>query len=422
MQSSDDSETNWPVFSSDVQSRYAFYVTHCRGVNYISLSPWTERLENELNGSVSTGSAFRMEVFTEGSRTLRERIIYQPSAKGAENSPSEFFTGCIVLQDSDLGYFLLTAAGEQPYAITFDLPDSELPQEVNGFHEPEYEPDMKVLAIGPPRAAYQPPASLWSPSTLPNFLDSRVHSRHKKTLKEEIRLSAATLDLMTEAHRVLSHETHQLGIAAADLFRRCERLQDEFRDQIRRTSELAYRIEQVAGEDADNYVEKDRNRPSNRTALEQRLEAARAKQSKLVERHKNLQRKLAKTGGRELSDKEQIWVWEIHKLEDSIFETAEKRNPHNGNNELHKRAEPWRRFEEVYLMDLRLLAPFADVLSGQRAYRGPGSTSQSCLGRGPLRRQWRGQSPARAAKGQGCAGHGFAGARVCNFHSIVRFH
>ena len=311
------------------------------------MSQWTERLENELNSSASTGAAFRIEVVTKGSRTLREQILYISGGHGTEDLQSESFAGCVVLQDSDLGYFLLTAAGEQPYAITFDLPDSELPHDVDGLHEPEYEPDMRMRAIGPPRASYQPPTSLWSQSALSNFLSARVHSRHQKSLKEEIRLSAATLDLMTEAHRVLSHETHQLGIAAADLFRRCERLRDEFRDQIRRANDLSYQIEHVAGEGADDYDERNQDGPRGSAALEQRLEAAQIRQDKLVQRHADLRTKLAKTCGRELSDKEQIWVWEINKLEGSILDTAEKRDQDDANGNLHKPTEPWRRYQEV---------------------------------------------------------------------------
>lgn len=363
MRPADHSDTSWPMFSADVQSRYAFFVTHLEGVSYLSLSQWAERLEGELNSSASTGAAFRIEVLTEGSRTLREQLLYLRSGDGNQDSQRASFVGCIVLQDSDLGYFLLTATGEQPYAITFDLPDSELPQDVDGLYESEYEPDMKMLAIGPPRAPYQPPASLWSQSALTNFLDARVHSRHKKTLKDEIRLSAATLDLMTEAHRILSHETHQLGIAAADLFRRCERLQDEFRDQIKRANDLAYRIEQVAGDDADDYDERDQDAPRGNAALEKRLEAARTRQDELVQRHADLRTKLAKSCGRELSDKEQIWVWEINKLGASVFDTAKERDHDDANGNLHKPTEPWRRYEEVYppvrpLCDNRSLTSF----------------------------------------------------------------
>ncbi len=342
-----ESDTTWPMFSVDVYSRYAFFVTHRQGVNYLSLSPWIQRLENELKGSASTGAAFRIEIFTEGFRTLREQILYQSNGTGNEDLQSETFSGCVVLQDSDLGYFLLTAAGEQPYAVILDLPDSELAQDIFGYDEEDFEPDMKMLATGPPRAVYQPPASLWSPSALSNFLDTRVHNRHKKTLTEEIRLSAATLDLMTEAHRVLSHETHQLGIAVADLFRRCERLQDEFRDQIRRANELVHQIERVADEDADDYDEEDHDRPRGNAALEHRLEAARLRQVKLVGRHNDLRKELVKSGGRGLSGKEQIWAWEFQKLENLISSSSAKENQEDKNGKHRGPAEPWRRYQEV---------------------------------------------------------------------------
>jgi nucleoporin NUP82 len=165
-------------------------------------------------------------------------------------------------------------------------------------------------------------------------------------LKEEIRLSPATLDLMTEAHRVLSRETHQLGIAAADLFRRCQRLLEEFHDQIKRTDDLTYRVERLAGEDADDYDEDDPDRPRGNAALVHRLEAARARQEELVERHNELRKKMAKSG-RALSEKEEGWVQEIQKLGDSIINSSAKENKDSRNGNVPQYEEPWRRFEEV---------------------------------------------------------------------------
>lgn len=349
VRSAEDLEMSWPVFSVDVNSRYAFFVTNRQSVSYFSLSPWVERLENELNDSASTGAAFRIGVFSEGFQTLREQILRIPSGTGSEDLQSRPLSGCVVLRDSDLGYFLLTVAGEQPHAVILDMPDSQLSQDIFGYDEEDYEPDAKVLAIGPPRAAYQPPATLWTQSALSDFLDTRVHARHKKTLKEEIRLSATTLDLMTEAHRVLSHETHRLGIAAADLFRRCEWLQAEFRDQIRLANDLGRRVERIADEDADDYDEKDPDRPRGNAALEQRLEDAQKRQKELVERHDNLRKKLSKCGARELSDKEQIWIWEVQRLEKSLSNSsAKEQESRNGKRQGH--TEPWRRYEEVCLL------------------------------------------------------------------------
>ena len=346
MRSGGESNQSWPTFTADIHSRYAMFVTHDQGVSYLSPLSWIGKLENELQSESTEGVALRLDVLVQSSKTLREHIIYRPNKSGNEELPSEPFSTCLVLHDSDLGYFLLTAAGEQPCAITFDSPDTEIISEINGSHEHAYESDLKLLAAGAPRAPYQPPSSFWSRSALPTFLETRVHGRHKHMLKEEIRLSPATLDLMTEAHRVLSRETHQLGIAAADLFRRCQRLLEEFHDQIKRTDDLTYRVERLAGEDADDYDEDDPDRPRGNAALVHRLEAARARQEELVERHNELRKKMAKSG-RALSEKEEGWVQEIQKLGDSIINSSAKENKDSRNGNVPQYEEPWRRFEEV---------------------------------------------------------------------------
>ncbi len=309
----------WPTFSSDVSSRYSFFTNNSRAVYFFSLDPWLQTLENELQGS-GVGTPFRIDVFKSGPGTLRERLIL---FKKAQLSDTEIdTTACVAFQDSDIGYFLLTTVADQPQAVTLDIPDLQLAKVLDGDAGSFYEEEETLLAIGPARSAYEPPSTFWQESTLTNFLDKHVQSRHKKTMKDEIRLSHATLDLMTEAHRILSQETHQLGLAAADLFRRCERLQVEFGAQIKRVKETADRIDQVLGEDADDY--EGSGDKKGKEALSERLETARERQKALLERYEETRKKSAKIGGRDLSEKEQAWVAEIDKLKTSLLEPGNK--------------------------------------------------------------------------------------------------
>ena len=319
LDASEVNDAEWPTFSFDASSRYSFFITNSRAVYFFSLEPWLQILENEFQGS-GIGTPFRIEVFKNGPGTLRERIFLFKRDKLYNDDI--FSTACVVLQDPDLGYFLLTASEDQPQAATLDIPESQLKSfeiDAESLYEEE---QATLLSIGPARSAYQPSSSLWQESALTGFLDRHVPNRHLKIMKEEVRLSHATLDLMTEAHRILSRETHQLGLAAADLFRRCERLQIEFREQIKRVKETAEKIDQVLGEDADDYESS--GEKMGKEALSERLEAARERQKILLARYEETRKKSTRLGGRDLSEKEQAWAAEIDQLKQSLLDPEDE--------------------------------------------------------------------------------------------------
>ncbi|KAI9723270.1 MAG: hypothetical protein M1812_001152 [Candelaria pacifica] len=350
MQSSEISKSTWPIFTSDPLSRYSLFLTHGGAVSYLSLTPWVDKLESELGSSGNAGASFRMDIVLQGSLTLRQRILHSDQETDANRQD---LSACLVLQDSDLGYFALTTANDRAYAVTLDQPALFTDQEPSDAY---LATKMQALMLAPPRSAYQPSAALWSPSPLPSFLETHVHSRHKRTLKEEIRLSTATLDLMTSAHRILSEETHSLGMAAADIFRRCERMTEEFRDQIKRANDLAHRIEVVIGDDADDYDDVEKKRGND--ALEERLEIATKRQKELVRRQDALRRKVARAGGRELSEKEVAWEKEVRILEEQVLEVEGKDQEEEKDEGDH---ETWRRVEEVTKLKEELVSQVKDL-------------------------------------------------------------
>lgn len=336
-------DQQWPTFTRDVISLSSFFVTHSCGVFSFSLDPWIHSLEKELRNSEKLGAPLRIEVIKEGRGTLRERILAFDQDQDHSSDPVAPVTACLNFQDSDLGYFLLTSVGGRPEAATLDEPYPQSIKQEPGFEEEggeDYLPDLNLLSLGPARSTYQPPDAFYARSSLPRFIDTHVESRHRRTMKEEVRLSTVTLDLMTQAHRVLSQETHRLGLAASDLFRRCERLQDELRDQITRANEVAQRVEKVADEDADPYLDNIRGRRS--PTLDQRLDKARTRQGELVDRYEALRKKFSSVGGKTLSEKEQLWVAEVDRVQKSVDEPSEE---HEDNEDLA--SELWHRCREV---------------------------------------------------------------------------
>ena len=302
--------SEWPTFSKDVVSRYCFFTTHSHGVYYFSFQPWVPKLEKELRTTESAGTLFRMKIFRDGPKTLRERILSIDQETESESEPS--IPACLSMQDSDLGYFLLTTSKSQAQAAILDRPYNS--RSSGDDFSPGRAPSTTLSTLGPPRPPYQPSPSFYATSSLPDFLNTHVQARHKNIMKEEIRLSTATLDLITEAHRVLSRETHQLGVAASQLFSRCQTMQDDLRAQIMRAGEVAKRTDQVTGEDPEGLLDGIEGKGMARAILEERIEKARERHERLVERCEELRKSVKKIESRELSEREKAWKSEIDSM------------------------------------------------------------------------------------------------------------
>lgn len=307
--------SSWPTFTKDPTNRYGFFLTLHDGVFSFLLNSWIPNLEDELANPTDSGAGFRLDILLDSDKTAVDQIIHLTDTESQVVS----LPACISLVDSDLGYFVLTTASNQPQAVVLDLP-------VENDLYLDFAPDDIPLTLPAPevRQHYQPAETFFAPSSLPAFLDSvtqSANSRLKKSdLKNQVRFSPATLQLLTDAHRVLSNETSRLGAAAADLFRRCERMKLELTDQIRKVDEIAKRIESVTGDDdvgsAGNEGSDDRI--VGKEKIEQRTKAANVRSKQLQERVEALRRKMAGLGGKELSAREEAWAEEVVALQQSI--------------------------------------------------------------------------------------------------------
>lgn len=315
----DDATKTWPTFTKDVHSRYSFFVTNATTVASFSLSAFAQRLEAELQAEDVSGSGFRMEVLFDGNVAQREQILRVSEAD--LTSKNEHLATSLVFYDYDLGYLLLTYHPSNPYAAAMDVPADYLSASVD-FGLQQTSPIPGSPALPPRRAPYQVPAILYAQSPLDSFVEKHVPHRQRHTLKEQVRLSPATLDLVTTAHRVLSAHTNALERAASDLFRRCERLQGEMKDQLKQLSDVAERINSATSEIDEDGNRKEGSR--NGEALDKRLVAARDRQAELAQRYDALRKKLLNSGGRPLSEKEKFWVNEVNVLSESFSEQEPK--------------------------------------------------------------------------------------------------
>ena len=339
-------EGSWPMFSVDVLSRYSFFVTHHAGITHISLAPWVFVLEGELQGQgdAEAGSDFRLGIVGNGKNSTRERVFTKQSA-----DVSIPLAASTAIRDPDLGCFLLSGTACEPIALTFETPEDDFTpaarEETPYYEEPA--PTAQPLDFYEPRPAFQPSHAFDQQSALPELMSRLRGSRHRALLGQEVRLSPVTLQILTDAHRVLGDDTYKLGVAVAELFRRCSSLHADLQDQVRKANEVKERIDRVAGLDKDGEGESDEVRFQNRIAR------AQDRQQELAERLEHIRKYAAKSATRELSAKEFSLDSEVKSLDASLLGSADKATKQR--NQLSKRLEDVSRLRDELLADVERL-------------------------------------------------------------------
>ncbi|PHH76926.1 hypothetical protein CDD80_1100 [Ophiocordyceps camponoti-rufipedis] len=342
------SEEAWPVFSTDVTSRYSFFVTHHAAITCLSLTSWIFRLEGELEGNHEAGADFRIGLLAKA-QSGRDRIYGQPAA-----DVSVPLAGCVAMRDPDLGYFVLSATPYDAVALTLETPETEAGPS-SRFMEASLSPEASIMTpldFYEPRPAFNPPYAFGQESALPTLLERLKSSRHKTTMSQEVKLSPLTLQMMTEAHRVLSDETYKLGVAAAELFRRCELLQTEVGQQVGKAAEVRAKIEALSGGDDGD---EDEDRESDRVAYDRRIAEARGRRERLGERMDGLRKVLHRAAAPDLSIKERAWADEVRSLSSSVLGDSSLSSSSSSTTTAaaaaaaatSDRRQPWRRFDEA---------------------------------------------------------------------------
>ncbi|PSN72171.1 hypothetical protein BS50DRAFT_630245 [Corynespora cassiicola Philippines] len=298
----DDKPSFNQCITPDVHTDFSFFVSDASGVFYVSLESWIRKLENELSEPQQEGAGFRLKRLLDSASTHAEKCI---QGRPRNEPDQEDVTAAVIIEDGNIGYLLLTSIDDEPHAVILDAPEDGVPtaEEIAEWW----------TVPGPARTTRQPwrpRKELYEPIDLHAAIDRIVPARHKATFKDEIRLSPANLELLLGAHKVLAHHTHRLQTAVADLFNQCERLRQEFRDQIYRTAQLVPKIDSATGSD-----EVDAGSGARINArVEERLERVKTRQEEINARYENLRRKMAMVGGTELSEREAAWLDELQLL------------------------------------------------------------------------------------------------------------
>ncbi|TKA74344.1 hypothetical protein B0A55_05518 [Friedmanniomyces simplex] len=300
----------WPTFTASPVERYELFVTTQSGVYNLDFTYWTNMLEADLASDSDAGVDFRLKMLLESAKTAVSQIITVPA------KPERNVNAVMAICDpASIGYVLLTAAANTPFATVLELP-------IHPSHA--YAPDeltsAGALPAPEPRAPYEPAEAFYQASALPQLLKIASEKRLLGSdLKAQVRFSPATLQLMTDAHRAMSSETHRLGLAAADLFRRCERMQAELREQVRKVNEIAQKVDVVVGEETDAGSDNETApRFSGKEKIERRIQQSEDKTRQLNEKVDVLRKKMMSLGGKQLSAKEQAFASEVETLNRSL--------------------------------------------------------------------------------------------------------
>ena len=322
----DADDAEWPTITRDTMSSEGFFLTHSMGVHYISVSPWAQALEDELQSGSTEGLSTRLDILRQSAVTIREQIIQFQSdiQDGFNSSPS----ASLVIDDSDLGYLLLTVHESAPHLALFST--SSQP-EGQVYIKPD--PDATTSDVKPTpqsqhsssftyssphhahREIYTPAAIFSRQSNLLQHLGARLSISGNSDQAPQSRNSSTTLAGLSSVHRETSAETAALGASVADLFVTCHRLQEGLRDQIHNVRRLNERISRVVGKDSDQYAGRIGGGGINEE-VQERVERAETNQEELMNRLKSLRHNISSLGGQDkkLSKEEEKWIHDMQSL------------------------------------------------------------------------------------------------------------
>ena len=288
----------------DCDSPFSLFAALPGGIAFMSMDSWLRPLREELIRAVEDKTDSRLDLLFSQYSTLTDYPVTFQSHSTNESA----IVAPIVLKDSDLGYFLLCLANGGPYAASFDTDDVEQ-EDYERDYSTESPEGVRTLALMEPEARepYQPAQEFYTSSRLSSIIDD-LPAHHRNLLKDQVKLSPMSLEALTKAHRMLANETNLISVAAADLFRRCKRLLEEFHGQVQEVDELATKVHAIQSSN------------NSGSALQDRLEKCNARSLDLIERRKKLSRKLVTAGQRELSEKEHAWEGEVDDLAHKILD------------------------------------------------------------------------------------------------------
>ena len=340
-------ESAWPLFSADPHSAYSIFVTHEGGIIYLSFSPWAERIEQEASANARAGSELRLETVLKSNTTATQRLLDR-TGEDDEAGNDERLAASVLFGRVGLGNLLLTASRNRPFVQVLDYAEAAVLPDTPSRALHELGSHARETALRKHRDPYKVAPDLLTELPLDAFVRSQQQGSNRGAFTEKMEISHATASMLTDTHRMVSMHTHSVGMAAAELFRQCERMLSEFRDQIRSIKELTFRVESVVDAAAEDGSSGQDVRPKSggEEGAKRRLEQARSRHADLTTRYDALQKKEALLSEHVVSEREEAWRDELYQLKYNVLGPAEDEQVDDGDVEDDSTIQ--QRFDEVH--------------------------------------------------------------------------
>ena len=324
-----------PSFTIDTLNPYHFFVTTGYSVISVSLEDWASRIGFEVSEDeseeVDAGLQGRLKLACQGQICVKKEMI---SYQQHNNSSQALLSTASLIEEADIGSILLTSTDGRAIAAQLDqdsLRTSRMLTSEPALSASTTSPfrtsqaliqvmqdDPQTSEAPATRAPYAPSAVFYlnHMARLEQFKSGIPGHRRSMLTDKTLRLSPACLDIMTYAHRTFSHQTADVEKAAAELFRRCERLREELADQVRQMAELAERLNHLKTGDASEEQNIPIETKPHSEQMTDRIQAAKVRQLNLFRRYEQIRRKAGQVGHakQDLSITERAWIEEVDSL------------------------------------------------------------------------------------------------------------
>lgn len=295
---------HWPLFVENPLISEVVFVAHHAGIEAVDLSEWLKGLKQVVDPD--EGEEFIAKQIARTTGSTKKKIV---NSGGTLPHLPHSIDGCVVLQDSYVGYILIASSCRMVYPTDFDIP-FEL-RNVGGIGD-------TLSSVKPTRVSqqlpgyipsiaqplYDPSAILRAPTSLQHFIQANL-SRNPNLMKGRLNYNAETLEILRQGREQVKREYETVTTVAEALYTRAKQQRIEYERQLLKIHELITRQESF---EAGN--------------VKGRLDRALKEQQALVGRADALMRLLVRKGlggsgeatGVVKSEREREWELELEKL------------------------------------------------------------------------------------------------------------
>lgn len=259
---------HWPVFMENPLIGEVVFIAHYAGVEAVDMSEWLRGLK--LVADPEEGEDFIAKQLQRTQGSVVKKVV--DSGKTLPNLTHPI-VGCLVLQDSYVGYILVASSETSVYAADFDIPF-----EFRNTVDPE---DVLILA-NPPKSSlatyipsismplYDPPITLREPPGLYHFIAANVH-RNPQLMKGPLHYNAESLEILRQAREQVKREYEKFTSVAEIMYTHAKQQKAEYERQLLKVHEIITRQEGIVARNVKNRLQ---NLEKDQKELKAKFDAA----------------------------------------------------------------------------------------------------------------------------------------------------